>query len=170
MIEMKFYRDDEYVYINNPDGTTKRVAIEDFEDMFDVDTAELPAYTSSDAGKVLAVNSNGTGLEWDEGGGGVQILGPYAAHLSSDVTINVNRSAQLLFTNFVDTVTEDAVELQNGDLLFLIGCTLSGSTLIPVSIYLDSSGCDLVVYNNGSVISTISSDEWVITFGVIRRN
>lgn len=31
MIELKFYRDDEYVYINNPDGTTKRVAIEDFE-------------------------------------------------------------------------------------------------------------------------------------------
>lgn len=31
MIEMKFYRDDEYVYINNPDGTTKRVPIEDFE-------------------------------------------------------------------------------------------------------------------------------------------
>ena len=31
MIEMTFYRDDEYVYINNPDGTTKRVPIEDFE-------------------------------------------------------------------------------------------------------------------------------------------
>ena len=31
MIELKFYRDDEYVYINNPDGTTKRVAVEDFE-------------------------------------------------------------------------------------------------------------------------------------------
>lgn len=31
MIPMKFYRDDEYVYINNPDGTTKKVAIEDFE-------------------------------------------------------------------------------------------------------------------------------------------
>lgn len=31
MIEMKFYRDDEYVYINNPDGTTKRATIEDFE-------------------------------------------------------------------------------------------------------------------------------------------
>lgn len=31
MIPLKFYRDDEYVYINNPDGTTKRVPIEDFE-------------------------------------------------------------------------------------------------------------------------------------------
>lgn len=66
MIELKFYRDDEYVYINNPDGTTKRVPIEDFENTFNVDTAELPAYTSSDAGKVLAVNSGGTGVEWDE--------------------------------------------------------------------------------------------------------
>lgn len=66
MIELKFYRDDEYVYINNPDGTTKRVAIEDFENTFNVDTSELPAYTSSDAGKVLVVNNDGTGLEWGE--------------------------------------------------------------------------------------------------------
>lgn len=70
MIELKFYRDGEYVYINNPDGTTKRVAIEDFENTFNVDTAELPSYTSSDAGKVLVVNNDGTGLEWAEGGGG----------------------------------------------------------------------------------------------------
>ena len=70
MIELKFYRDYEYVYINNPDGTTKRVTIEDFENTFNVDTAELPTYTSSDAGKVLVVNSDGTGLEWAEGGGG----------------------------------------------------------------------------------------------------
>ena len=34
MIELKFYRDDEYVYINNPDGTTKRATIEDFEKVF----------------------------------------------------------------------------------------------------------------------------------------
>lgn len=34
MIEMKFYRDDEYVYLNNPDGTTKRATIEDFEKVF----------------------------------------------------------------------------------------------------------------------------------------
>ena len=66
MIPLKFYRDDEYVYINNPDGTTKRVPIEDFESVFDVDTAELPAYTSSDGGKVLTVNNDGTGLEWGE--------------------------------------------------------------------------------------------------------
>lgn len=74
MIELKFYRDDEYVYINNPDGTTKRVVIEDFEAMFDVDTAELPTYTSSDAGKVLVVNNDGTGLEWGEGGSTVLIV------------------------------------------------------------------------------------------------
>lgn len=66
MIPLNFYRDDEYVYINNPDGTTKRVPIEDFENTFNADTAELPAYTSSDAGKVLTVNSGGTGVEWGE--------------------------------------------------------------------------------------------------------
>lgn len=66
MIPLKFYRDDEYVYINNPDGTTKRVAIDDFESVFDVDTSELPAYTSADSGKVLTVNNDGTGLEWGD--------------------------------------------------------------------------------------------------------
>ena len=33
MIKMTFYRDGEYVYINNPDGTTKRMTITDFESM-----------------------------------------------------------------------------------------------------------------------------------------
>lgn len=33
MIKVTFYRDGEYVYINNPDGTTKRMTIADFESM-----------------------------------------------------------------------------------------------------------------------------------------
>ena len=66
MIKMTFYRDDEYVYINNPDGTTKKMSIADFESVFGADTSELPAYTSADSGKVLTVNNDGTGLEWGE--------------------------------------------------------------------------------------------------------
>lgn len=31
MIEMKYYRDNEYVYINNTDGITKKISIADFE-------------------------------------------------------------------------------------------------------------------------------------------
>lgn len=73
MIPLKFYRDDDYVYYNNPNGITKKMAIADFESIFDVDASELPAYTSSDAGKVLTVNSGGTGLEWGEVGGDLQI-------------------------------------------------------------------------------------------------
>lgn len=69
MITLKFYRDDEYVYINNPNGTTKQMSIEDFFSVFDVDTSVLPAYTLSDAGKILTVNNAGTGLEWGESGG-----------------------------------------------------------------------------------------------------
>ena len=93
MIPLKFYRDDNYVYYNNPNGITKKMTIADFEslmsneselpaytssnngEVLSVDSdgdlewaslppAELPAYTSSDGGKVLAVNSGGTGLEW----------------------------------------------------------------------------------------------------------
>lgn len=176
MIELKFYRDDEYVYINNPDGTTRKVPIEDFESVFDVDTSELPAYTSSDAGKVLTVNNDGTGLEWGESGGGVEIIGPIGAHLSADATITENSAETLLFTNFVDVDTEETVELQNGDLLFLIGCVLSTSALTPTSIKLDASyngspACRLTVYNSGrSGDYVISSDELVIIFGVIRKN
>lgn len=31
MIPLKFYRDDEYVYYNNPNGITKKITIADFE-------------------------------------------------------------------------------------------------------------------------------------------
>ena len=66
MIPLKFYRDDEYVYYNNPNGITKKMTIADFEAVFNADASELPTYTSSDGGKVLTVNSGGTGLEWSE--------------------------------------------------------------------------------------------------------
>lgn len=69
MIPLNFYRDNEYVYYNNPNGITKKMTISDFEAMMS-DESELPAYTSSDGGKVLTVNSGGTGLEWGEVSGG----------------------------------------------------------------------------------------------------
>lgn len=95
MIPLNFYRDDEYVYYNNPNGITKKISIADFESMMsgeselpeyssssqgkvlsvdsdgDLEWAslppdELPAYSSSDADKVLTVNDAGTGVEWAE--------------------------------------------------------------------------------------------------------
>lgn len=104
MIPLNFYRDDDYVYYNNPNGITKKMTIADFESMMsneselpeyssssqgkvlsvdsdgDLEWAslppdELPAYSSSDGGKVLAVNSGGTGVEWDEPQSGVPTYG-----------------------------------------------------------------------------------------------
>lgn len=95
MIPLNFYRDDDYVYYNNPNGITKKMTIAEFESMMsneselpeysssnqgevlsvdsngDLDwaslpPAELPSYTSSDGGKILTVTSGGTGVEWDE--------------------------------------------------------------------------------------------------------
>lgn len=42
MIEMKFYRDDEYVYINNPDGTTRKMTIEEFDEWLNPPEPEPP--------------------------------------------------------------------------------------------------------------------------------
>lgn len=62
MIPMTFYRDDEYVYYNNPNGITKKMTIAEFEAMMSGDS-ELPAYSSSNSGEVLSVDSDGD-LEW----------------------------------------------------------------------------------------------------------
>ena len=51
MIELKFYRDDEYVYYNNPNGITKKITIADFEAVM-----------------------NGTGGGGGETGGGVLVV------------------------------------------------------------------------------------------------
>lgn len=62
MIPLNFYRDDDYVYYNNPNGITKKMTIADFESMMS-NESELPEYSSSSQGKVLSVDSDGD-LEW----------------------------------------------------------------------------------------------------------
>lgn len=62
MIPLNFYRDDNYVYYNNPNGITKKMTIADFEAMMSGES-ELPTYSSSTNGKVLSVDSDGD-LEW----------------------------------------------------------------------------------------------------------
>ena len=62
MIPVKFYRDENYVYVNNPNGMTKKMTIEAFEAAFEADVAELPAVTEADLGGVLTVTSDG--LAW----------------------------------------------------------------------------------------------------------
>lgn len=58
MISLNFYRDDEYVYYNNPNGITKKMAIAEFEAIMSGDSV-LPEYSSSSQGKVLSVDSDG---------------------------------------------------------------------------------------------------------------
>lgn len=62
MIPLKFYRDDNYVYYNNPNGITKKMSIADFESIMNRES-ELPEYSSASQGKVLSVDSDGD-LEW----------------------------------------------------------------------------------------------------------
>lgn len=45
----------------------------DYKNCVNVDIP-VPSYSDSDAGKVLAVNGAGTGVEWAAGGGGVEII------------------------------------------------------------------------------------------------
>lgn len=171
MIELKFYRDDEYVYINNPDGTTKRVAIEDFESAFDVDTSVLPAYTSSDAGKVLAVNSDGTGIEWGESGG-LTVVGYMVATIDEQYPASINPSSSSEVTlNSISYFTDMSFsdELQNPLPLYsdwsLVGFR-SPNSLKLVSIIppmLDDSTGDvsppaMELYNGGSSSFTVSTN------------
>lgn len=170
MIELKFYRDDEYVYINNPDGTTKRVAIEDFEAIFDVDTAELPAYTSSDAGKVLVVNSDGTGLEWGEASS-LAVVGYMIAAIDEQnpVTISPTSSSEVTLDSIgYFTDMSFSVELQNHPEYSdwsLVGFKspnrLNLVSIIPPMID-DSTGevspPAMLLYNGGSSSISVSTD------------
>lgn len=163
MIELKFYRDGEYVYINNPDGTTKRVAIEDFEDMFDVDTAELPAYTSSDAGKVLAVNSNGTGLEWDESGGGIDFSNPeYISFFTKNLeTVDVGGTKSYGGENLnvrINDINYPDWEEEEGYIYLLTGFNAPyGTTLSKFYLDVTSGYVNFVVANNKDSSTSITS-------------
>lgn len=64
MIPLKFYRDDNYVYYNNPNGITKKMTIAEFEAMMSGEGgSDIPEHSSSNQGEVLSVDANGD-LEW----------------------------------------------------------------------------------------------------------
>lgn len=63
MIPLRFYRDDKNVYYNNPNGTTKSMTIQEFEEHFSVGSGGLPEYDSGNAGEVLSVDDGGN-LTW----------------------------------------------------------------------------------------------------------
>ena len=157
MIELKFYRDDEYVYINNPDGTTKRVAIEDFEAMFDVDTSELPAYTSSDAGKVLVVNNDGTGLEWGESGIEHKTI---TATLANNFTALAN-SNNFILADMLSFKDDDGnvVEPQQNYIISSInritGLVVASFTSAPVSVSFQNITASDITLNAGRLICTL---------------
>lgn len=64
MIPLNFYRDDNYVYYNNPNGITKKMTIADFEAMMSGEGgSDIPEHSSSNQGEVLSVDANGD-LVW----------------------------------------------------------------------------------------------------------
>ena len=108
MIPLKFYRDDEYVYYNNPNGITKKMTIADFEAMMSGES-ELPAYSSSNDGEVLSVDSSGN-LEWKTlpapSGGGAFIINAETDDLTGHITT-------------AKTISEISAALNNGTPCFL---------------------------------------------------
>lgn len=139
MIPVRFYRDDEYVYYNNPNGITKKMTIADFEAVFNADTSELPTYTSSDGGKVLTVNSGGTGLEWSENSGSGVESYPY-------VVDDVNQ------TEYFDITYQQALNhFNNGELFFLYGTEDTyelNEYIYPVSLVLDGTNAVMRCLNS----------------------
>lgn len=149
MIPLNFYRDDDYVYYNNPNGITKKMTIADFEAVFDADSSELPSYTSSDGGKVLTVNSGGTGLEWGEVSGDIQIR--FTDNISETTTIipisyNEIKNAVLSgkAVRLVQPYEEDDSEYY---------------TVYTLSSFENDSGTYYAYFIYGSNLATILSDD-----------
>lgn len=63
MIPLRFFRDKTHVYINNPDGTTKKMSIADFEAMLNGGGGDIPEHSSANQGEVLSVDADGD-LVW----------------------------------------------------------------------------------------------------------
>lgn len=78
MIPLRFFRDKSHVYVNNPDGTTIKMSIAEFESMLNGEGgSDIPEHTSSNQGEVLSVDANGD-LVWKTlppAGGGLEYVG-----------------------------------------------------------------------------------------------
>ena len=86
MIPLRFFRDDKNVYYNNPDGTTKSMTIQEFEEHFSGGSGGLPEYDSGNAGEVLSVDSDGK-LKWADLSPG----GGWVFHIEMDENLALNK-------------------------------------------------------------------------------
>lgn len=75
MIPVRFYRDDKNVYYNNPDGTTKQMTIQEFEQHFSGGSGDLPEYSAANQGEMLSVDSDGHLVWATPPGGGLTYVG-----------------------------------------------------------------------------------------------
>ena len=170
MIPLKFYRDDEYVYINNPNGVTKKMTIAEFEDAFEADTSELPSYTSSDAGKVLAVNSGGTGLEWAESSGGsLEFVGTLTYNPSQSSTVEDGQGAEIDLdsASYVDaTGTPSATPIAHK--LKCFNGYMAYVNVMVVGIYgADSENPPIMaVFNISDTDKSITVDDLFVTYAL----
>ena len=156
MIEMKFYRDDEYVYINNPDGTTKRVPIEDFEAVMS-GKSELPTYSSTNSGEVLSVDSDGD-LEWTRVSGGTSIP-VFSATWNGETLVtedsfstifNAYRESGIVILRFDDSASASYTA-------FIVAMGSDGYYISFVDNYYNSNLSVTVYGNNGSDSTTFVS-------------
>lgn len=93
MIPLRFYRDDKNVYYNNPDGTTKSMTIQEFEEHFSGGSGGLPEYDSGNAGEVLSVDAGGD-LTWRTlpPGGGVTYFDATVDYVGQSVNCDVTKA------------------------------------------------------------------------------
>ena len=125
MIPLKFYRDDNYVYYNNPNGITKKMSIADFEALMGGE-CELPTYSSSNSGEVLAVDSDGD-LEWKSlpaPSGGLEYVG-YLTLQNKNTSDIANGTARDCAINDISELYDKngntIVDVPNYDVAFLVG-------------------------------------------------
>lgn len=109
MIPLRFYRDDKNVYYNNPDGTTKSMTIQEFEEHFSGGSGGLPEYDSGNAGEVLSVDAGGN-LTWKTlppPASGLQVVGYAWCENEEAASIPAN--------TYVEPVTLSAITYYDAD-------------------------------------------------------
>lgn len=134
MIPLNFYRDDEYVYYNNPNGITKKMTIAEFEAVMSGEGGgDIPEHSSSNQGEVLSVDANGD-LVWKtlppSGELTTQLLS--VQYSGETISITAGGSASLINFTFLDGETYDTVNIAETDfdLCTLISLQLPGGLVI----------------------------------------
>lgn len=115
MIKVTFYRDGEYVYINNPDGTTKRMTIADFESMLNGSDEYVridPTLTQSGQ----AADAKVTGDEISD----LKSAFEYSVHNGAflySVTKNGSFKKDGLTTGSANRIRTDIIPFESGDVI-----------------------------------------------------